>query len=90
MFRDFKEKITSAVKSYPVGDRAFRALVVFVTLLVVTRRDLHFAPSNWRLEPWELIVICTFSAAQLFEPRGKWFMFFIGIGIGEVLPHLSR
>jgi hypothetical protein len=90
MMLDFKHRVISAVKRYPFKDRAFRALLVFVTILVTTRKNLHFLHPYWRLEPWESIAISAFSVAQLFEPRRMWFMFFLGVGFGDVLLYVSK
>jgi len=85
MFADFKDKIISAAKGYPLKDRVFYASLVCGTLFLTTRRNLHTVFSQRHLEPWELIAICAFSVGQLFEPRGRWFMFFSGIGFGDLL-----
>ena len=90
MFLNFKHNDIPDVKRYPLRDRAFYALLVFVTLLITTRRNMHFVFSDWRLDSWELIAICSFSVAQLFEPRERWFMLFLGIGIGDVLLYALR
>jgi hypothetical protein len=79
----FKDKISSAVQGYPFKRRALSALTTCAALLIVTL--------NWKFEPAKTISICAFSVACLFDRKGKWFMFFWGIGIGDLLLYqLSR
>jgi hypothetical protein len=77
MFRGIKAKIAAAVKRYPLKRRATFALSTCISLLIVT--------INWPFEPAKTISICAPTVACLFDIRGKWFMFFTGIAIGNLL-----
>lgn len=77
MFRDIKSKVAAAVKCYPLKRRAIFALSTCISLLIVT--------INWQFEPAKTIGIGAFTVACIFDIRGKWFMFFAGIGTGVLL-----
>jgi hypothetical protein len=83
-------QIASALKAYPFKRRIPLALFVFLMLFATTTKSWHFQPSNWGIEPWKAIGIWAFSVAWLFQPRGRWNMFFFGIGVGDVLLAVLR
>jgi len=45
---------------------------------------------DWRLEAAKVIEISAFTAACLFDLKGKWSMFFWGIAVGDTLLYLLR
>ncbi len=75
-------KIAEVVKGYPLKRRALFTLMTFLALL--------FATMNWQFEAAKVISLGAFTAACLFDPRGKWCMFFVGIGVGDLLLYLYR
>jgi hypothetical protein len=75
-------KIAEFVKGYPLKRRALFALTTCAVLCVATM--------NWRLEAAKVIEIGAFTAACLFDLKGKWSMFFWGIAVGDTLLYLLR
>lgn len=82
MLQGIKNMVAAATKSYPLRRRAAFALSICISLLLGT--------ISWRFEPAKVIAICAFTAACFFDIRGKWFMFFTGIGVGDMLLYLFR
>jgi len=82
VFQGIKDQISSTVQGYPFKRRAGLALETCVVLLVATL--------NWKFGLAMTISICSSSVAFLFDLKGKWFMFFLGIGIGNLLLYVSR
>ncbi len=80
MFQDIKPEFVETVRRYPLKMRAGFASSVCVSLLLGT--------INWKFEPAKTIVICAFTVACLFDIRGKWFMLFTGIGVGDLMLYL--
>jgi hypothetical protein len=85
MYRDFRLRIAAAVKVYPFRWRAANAMIVFAVLSVTTVKQWNFETSSWHFEPVKTIAICACSVACLFQPRGRWFMFFLGVAFGNIL-----
>jgi hypothetical protein len=85
VYRDFELKVVAATKGYPLKWRAAKAMIVFAVLSVTTIKQWSFEPSSWHFEPVKAIVICACSVACLFQPRGRWFMFFLGVAFGDIL-----
>jgi hypothetical protein len=90
VLRDIKFKIVAASKSYPFKMRVLSASLTCVLTLLVTVKNWHFDTLNRQFEPWKTIAICAFTVAWLFEPKKRWNMFFLGVGIGDVLLYLLR
>jgi hypothetical protein len=82
MLQGIKNSVAAATKVYPLKRRAAFALSICISLLLGT--------ISWRFEPAKSIVICASTAACFFDIRGKWFMFFTGIGIGDLLLYALR
>ncbi len=85
MFQDFKNGISAAMKTYPLRWRAANAVIVLTVLAASTIVRWHFQPSSWRFEPLKIIVISACTFACLFQPRGRWFMFSLGVALGAIL-----
>lgn len=75
-------QIFSSIKRYPLKKRVIFAASTCAVLLV--------GSMNWKFEPAKTIVISALSIACLFDLRGRWSMFFWGIGIGDLLLYLSK
>lgn len=82
MYQEIRLRIAEAVKSYPFKDRAVSALLLCILLLVVTMK-LPF-------EPMKIIALCAFTVSRLFDIKGRWFTFFTGIGVGDLLLYVCR
>ena len=85
MWEDIKGEITASIKRYPFGKRVAFASLMCLVLVATTTKNWSFAPSSWHPEEWKVIAILAFSVACLFEPKGRWNLFFLGIGVGDVL-----
>lgn len=82
MFRDIKLTFGENVRSYPFKRRTISALTMCIVLLVTT--------ADWHFEPAKTIAIGSGSIARLFDIKGRWFMLFFGICIGDMLLYLWR
>jgi len=82
VYQDISLRIAVAVKRYPFKERAVSALLLCILLLVVTIK-LPF-------EPVKIIALCAFTVSRLFDIKGRWFMFFVGVGMGDLLLYVWR
>jgi len=82
MFRNIKAKVTEAVKCYPFNRRISFTLSICISFLVAT--------ISWRFESAKAIALFAFGISGLFEFRSKWFMFFLGIALGDMLLYLWK
>ena len=90
MLRDIKCKVIAASENYPIKMRLLSASLTCAVTLLITVKNWHFGTLNRQFEPWKTIAICAFTVAWLFEPKKRWNLFFLGVGIGDVLLYLSR
>lgn len=75
-------KIAEADKNFPVKRRIISALTMCALLLVVTVR--------WPFEPAKVIAIIAATVGRFFEIKGRWFMLFMGIVLGDMLLYVWR
>jgi hypothetical protein len=81
VYQAIKDRISSAAQDYPFKRRVLSALTMCAVLLTVTW--------NWRFEPAKTIAICALTIACLFDRKGRWFMFFFGIAVGNMILYQS-
>jgi hypothetical protein len=79
---NFWNGISSAAQGYPFKTRVVFAFTTCLALLISTL--------NWKFEPSKTIAICSFTVACFFDRKGKWWMLFLGIGIGDLMLYVSR
>jgi hypothetical protein len=77
MLRGIKAKIAAGFKSYPLKKRATFALIGCMMLLVISIK--------WPFEPAKTFSISAYSVGCWFDLKGRWSMFFFGIGTGVLL-----
>src|SRR5579863_6799425 len=77
MFHSIRNEIGDAFKGYPFRSRVIAALITLGMLLIVSLK--------WRFEWAKIIAIAAFTVARLFDLKGRWSIFFIGIGSGDLL-----
>jgi uncharacterized membrane protein len=82
VYQGIRLRIAVAVKSYPFKDRAVSALLLCISLLVVSMK--------WLFEPAKIVALCAFTVSRLFDIKGRWFTFFMGIGVGDMLLYVWR
>ena len=82
MYQSIRFRIALAAKSYPFKERAVSALLLCISLLVVSVK--------WHFEPAKIIALCAFTVSRLFDIKGRWFTLFMGIGVGDMLLYLFR
>ena len=85
MCRGIKARIIAAARSYPLKRRAASALVTCFMLLVLDMNNWQFQRPILHFESWRVIILCAGSVAWLFEPWGRWNMFFLGVAFGDLL-----
>lgn len=73
----FQDRIGHIVEGYPVKKRLWSVLLTLAGLLLAT--------VIWPSEPAKIIAISAFTAARFFDLRGRWSLFFDGIGVGDLL-----
>jgi hypothetical protein len=72
-----QNEINDAVTRYPLRRRILSALTTLGIFLIVSTR--------WRFDWAKIIALSAFTAARLFNLRGRWSIFLHGIGIGDLL-----
>jgi hypothetical protein len=77
VLQNVQSGISDTFKGYPLKKRVVSALVTLGILLIVGL--------NWRFEPAKIIALAAFTVARLFDLRGRWSIFFHGIGVGDLL-----
>ncbi len=77
---DILSQIADVAKKYPIKKRALFALSMFLMLSLGT--------IGWRFEPAKVIATCAAVIACFFDRNGKWFWFFVGIALGDLLLYL--
>ena len=77
MYLEIRQRIGHAAGVYPLRDRLVSAVLLCLSLLLLTMK--------WHVEPVKAIAICAFTVSRLFDLKGRWFAFFVGLGIGDLL-----
>jgi hypothetical protein len=76
-----QEVIGNTSKAYPAKRRILSALGTMAALLIVSW--------SWRFEWAKIFAISAFTAARLFDVKGRWFAFFSGLGLGDLLLYFA-
>jgi hypothetical protein len=76
-----QHNLSDIVRGYPLKRRAVSALTTLAILLIVGL-NRHF---DWAIA----IAIAAFTTARLFDLKGRWSIFFYGLGVGDLLLYVA-